>query len=98
MEVRLNQDPTEDNPIKIHCDFTDIDSKMINSIKWFTNLTGLNIEDLEFSEDNRTIEIANLSHRIHNGDYKCQVELITGQIFESTKTIIVLCKYICCLF
>jgi hypothetical protein len=75
----------EEKETILFCDYTQIDEKYIKSIKWYQNNAEI------FSSNNQNISIVNsnqlsfsyLNHSIHNGLYKCQIELTNDQIISS---------------
>jgi hypothetical protein len=90
-----NEKPTEEDETIIYCDYTKINTANIKSVKWYKN-------DIEEILNNSNTQIVNdtelkftyLNHSIHNGLYKCKIELITDQIFQSDNiNITVFCKF-----
>jgi hypothetical protein len=59
-----------------------IDRTKIKSYKWHKNDEIISNSTLTMVEGNELI-FTELNHLIHNGDYKCEIELINYQIIKS---------------
>ncbi len=83
----IDEDLTEENETVIFCNYTtdSIITLQKKSIKWYKNNDTeiLNSTDPSISIEDNQLKFFNLSRSIHNGLYKCQIELKNGQIFES---------------
>ena len=79
-----NEKPTEANEIILLCNYTNIDNGLLSK-KWFKNdyYEIVDGEDENIKTNENQLQFTYLNHSIHNGRYKCQIELINGQVFES---------------
>ena len=79
-----NEKPTEKNETTLFCNYTNIDNCLL-SIKWFKNnfseIIDGEVENVKINENQ--LKFTYLNRSIHNGRYKCQIELINGEVFES---------------
>ena len=78
---------TEGSEATLYCEYTNITSGNIKAIKWFKdndseifNSTNENIAIFE-----NELKFSYLNDLIHNGDYKCQIELTNGQNLMSNQ-------------
>ena len=87
-----DEEPTEEKEASLFCDYTQINKKKF--LKWYKH--GLEISNS--SIENLTIvgnqlKFSYLNHSIHNGIYKCQINLTNDQIFISNNfNLTVFCK------
>ena len=83
INIKTESDSIEGNKKTFTCEYSETDSSLLKSIKWFKN------ESIEFTGSTDAIIVSNqlifssLNPLLHNGIYKCQIELITGQIIAS---------------
>ena len=78
-----NEKPTEEYETNIYCDYTKINSANLKSVKWYKNdIEIINNSNSQIINDTE-LKFTYLNHSIHNGVYKCKIELITGQLFQS---------------
>ncbi len=78
-----SEPPWEEGKAVLSCnDDLKIDSKNINSYKWYKNDEIISNLTSTMVEGNKLI-FNNSNHLIHNGDYECGIELINYQIIKS---------------
>jgi hypothetical protein len=80
----------------LECVFTWINNSKINEFIWHKDGKPINITELnvELTLRGRFLYFKNLSHIIHNGVYRCDIELVTGQVVKSSNSVnlLVSCK------
>ena len=84
----------EGESTEFKCIITNINYNLISQITWFhnENIIKNNESGFEFF-DNFTLKITSLSHSFHNGDYYCQIDLISfNRINSSIFSLMVECK------
>ena len=73
-----------------------INNSKINEFIWHKDGQPINITELnaELTLRGRFLYFRNLSHFVHNGEYRCDIELVTGQVVRSMNLVNVLvsCK------
>ena len=79
-----DEEPTEEKEVILFCDYSQIDEKNIKSLKWYKHdleISNSTIENITI--DGNQLKFSYLNHSIHNGLYKCQIELTNDQILSS---------------
>lgn len=87
----------EDYASNVECVYTWINDTKIKFINWTKDGEPVDLVklDAELTLRGRFLYFKKLSHRKHNGVYKCDIELTTGQIIRSINTVnlLVSCTY-----
>lgn len=71
--------------ITIICNHTEISERHIKAITWYKDNKIIDAARLKIIIDNKSeiLFINKSDHRLHNGEYFCQIELSTGQNIRS---------------
>ena len=81
-------EPTEEKEARLICSNSEGNPNIVKSIKWFKdeNMEIVNSNDVSVTVFENELIFSYLNHSLHNGLYKCQIELINGQILTSNAT------------